>query len=198
MEAAAAHILDLTQDLDITLVDQIIQIAYEGTHPKQKAMSEFMVMLIEHPEMWKRADTILEKSTLLLTRFFGLQVLKQAIECRWQIIPADQREGIRNYIVTKIIAVSSNEESMRREAQILSRLNLILVQVLKQDWPHNWPTFIGDIVGSSKTSETLCENNMEILKLLSEEVFDFSKVIFIYIYIHITCIYLFLNQLFYF
>ena len=29
--------------------------------------------------------------------------------------------------------------------------------------------------GASKTSETLCENSMAILRLLSEEVFDFSK-----------------------
>lgn len=49
------------------------------------------------------------------------------------------------------------------------------MQILKQDWPHNWPTFISDIVNSSKTSEALCENNMKVLKLLSEEVFDFSK-----------------------
>lgn len=31
-----------------------------------------------------------------------------------------------------------------------------------------------DICGASKTSESLCKNNMIILKLLSEEVFEFS------------------------
>lgn len=78
----------------------------------------------------------------------------------------------------------------------------MLVQILKQEWPHNWPTFISDIVAASKvsplcaqlarlrnpvlsqhtmrycsiqTSESICENNMEILRLLSEEVFDFGK-----------------------
>ena len=30
-------------------------------------------------------------------------------------------------------------------------------------------------MGASKTNETVCQNNMEILKLLSEEVFDFSS-----------------------
>jgi len=30
-------------------------------------------------------------------------------------------------------------------------------------------------VGASKTNESLCQNNMAILKLLSEEVFDFSS-----------------------
>jgi hypothetical protein len=44
-----------------------------------------------------------------------------------------------------------------------------------QDWPHKWQSFIPDIVNASKTNETLCENSMHILKLLSEEVFDFSR-----------------------
>ena len=48
-------------------------------------------------------------------------------------------------------------------------------QVLKQDWPQKWPSFIPDIVAASQTSEPLCENSMVILKLLSEEVFDFSR-----------------------
>ena len=39
-------------------------------------------------------------------------------------------------------------------------------QIVKQEWPHNWTTFVSDIVGASKTSESLCTNNMAILKLL--------------------------------
>ena len=42
----------------------------------------------------------------------------------------------------------------------------VLLQIVKQEWPRNWTTFIGDIVGASKTSESLCTNNMIILKLL--------------------------------
>jgi exportin-1 len=45
---------------------------------------------------------------------------------------------------------------------------------LKQEWPHNWPTFIPELVESCKTNLSLCENNMVILRLLSEEVFDYS------------------------
>ena len=51
----------------------------------------------------------------------------------------------------------------------------VAVQILKQDWPSKWPSFITDIVSASKTSELLCENSMVILKLLSEEIFDFSR-----------------------
>ena len=51
---------------------------------------------------------------------------------------------------------------------------LTYFQILKQEWPHNWPTFITELVESSKTNLSLCENNMVILRLLSEEVFDYS------------------------
>lgn len=47
-------------------------------------------------------------------------------------------------------------------------------QILKQEWPHNWPNFVPELVESSKTSLSLCENNMVILRLLSEEIFDYS------------------------
>lgn len=90
-------------------------------------------------------------------------------------MPQDQREGIKSYVVGKIIAMSNDEAVLSREKVFLSKLNLTLVEILKQEWPHNWPSFISDLVGSSKTSELLCENNMLILKLLSEEVFDFSR-----------------------
>jgi exportin-1 len=54
-------------------------------------------------------------------------------------------------------------------------ISFFCCQVLKREWPKNWESFIPDIVGASKTNESLCQNNMAILKLLSEEVFDFSS-----------------------
>ena len=52
------------------------------------------------------------------------------------------------------------------------------VQILKQEWPHNWKDFIPQIVESGKTNETLCGNNMDILKKLSEEVMIYSVACF--------------------
>ncbi|KAJ1392774.1 armadillo-type protein [Ochromonadaceae sp. CCMP2298] len=175
MEAAAAHLLNFAQPFDCSLLDQIVLIAMDGAHPQRAAANEFLVKMKDHPDMWRRADAILESSKQLHTKFFGLQVLNEAIATHWKVIPLDQREGIRSYVVGKILALSTSDDVMKANSTFLSRLNLVLVQILKQDWPHNWPTFISDIVGSSKTSESLCENNMKVLQLLSEEVFDYSK-----------------------
>ena len=82
--------------------------------------------------------------------------------------------GIRNFVVNFIIQSSSSEETLKTHRTLLNKLNLVLVSILKQEWPHNWPTFINEIIASCRTSLSICENNMAILRLLSEEVFDYS------------------------
>lgn len=76
--------------------------------------------------------------------------------------------------LTRLLPCHS-QTAFRRERVFLNKLNLVLVSVLKQDWPHRWPSFIPDILGASRTNMNLCENSMTILRLLSEEVFDFSR-----------------------
>nr|CAD7393395.1 unnamed protein product [Timema cristinae] len=141
----------------------------------QRVAQEVLTTLKEHPDAWTRVDTILEFSQNQQTKYYALQILEQVIKTRWKVLPRNQCEGIKKYIVNLIIKVSSDAESLEREKIYLNKLNMILVQVLKREWPKNWETFIPDIVGASKTNESLCQNNMAILKLLSEEVFDFSS-----------------------
>jgi exportin-1 len=135
-----------------------------------------LTTLKEHPDAWTRVDSILEFSTNTQTKYYALQILEHVIKTRWKALPRAQCEGIKKYIVGLIIKTSSDPSSTEsNELRVfLGKLNMILVQILKFEWPTKWPTFISDIVGASKTNESLCQNNMVILKLLSEEVFDFS------------------------
>ena len=34
-----------------------------------------------------------------------------------------------------------------RERTMIHQMNKVLVSILKQEWPHNWPSFIGDMWG---------------------------------------------------
>ncbi|GKY98970.1 hypothetical protein MPSEU_000852700 [Mayamaea pseudoterrestris] len=162
-------------DFDIIGLDQVMVAAYSPTDPHRASANKLLMQLQEMPELWTKADAIIEQAQNPQARFFGLQVLDDAIKTRWKVVAQDQRDGIKNYVVGKVINMSKDEVVMNQERVFISKLNLTLVEILKQEWPHNWPSFITDLVGSSKTSEVLCENNMQILKLLSEEVFDFSK-----------------------
>lgn len=169
-----AKLLDFSQKLDINLLDSIVNCMYTGVALEQRAAQQVLTQLKEHPDAWTRVDTILEFSQNQQTKFFALQILEEVIKTRWKALPREQCDGIKKYIVCLIIKTSSTPESLERERMYLNKLNMILVQVLKREWPKNWQSFIPDIVGASKTNESLCQNNMVILKLLSEEVFDFS------------------------
>jgi len=176
IEAAAQKLINPNgEEFDVSLLDDVVTAAYSPSDPNRAMANKALMALQEAPDVWTKADAILERSQNPQSRFFGLQVLDDAIRTRWKVLPAEQREGIKNYVVGKVIQVSSDEGLANTEKVFLSKLNLTLVQILKQEWPHNWPSFIPDLVGSSKTSEVLCENNMHILKLLSEEIFDFSR-----------------------
>ncbi|GFS30951.1 exportin-1 [Trichonephila inaurata madagascariensis] len=175
MAESAQRLLDFSQKLDITLLDNVVNCMYAGVGVEQKIAQEILTALKEHPDAWTRVDTILEFSENQQTKYYGLQILETVIKTRWKVLPREQCDGIKKYIVGLIIKTSSDPNTLEREKVYLNKLNMILVQILKREWPRNWPSFITDIVGASKSNESLCQNNMTILKLLSEEVFDFSS-----------------------
>ena len=47
--------------------------------------------------------------------------------------------------------------------------------MVKLEWNNSWQNFIPEICSSAEQSVNKCENALNILRLLSEEVFDFSK-----------------------
>ena len=173
------------EHFDVATLEQVIHMAYHPSHPHRAQANTLLMQLKSsndhqadnngHNNLWMKADLIIEKAHTPTCQFFGLSILDDCIQTRWKILPPNQRQGIRDFVVGKIIDISKDDQRLHREKVLISKLNITLVAILKQEWPHNWPTFISELVTASKTSESICENNMQILKLLSEEVFDFSR-----------------------
>ena len=79
-----------------------------------------------------QVDTILEFSNNQQTKYYALQILESVIKTRWKVLPRNQCEGIKKYIVGLIIKTSSDPETLEKEKTYLNKLNMILVQVKKQ------------------------------------------------------------------
>ncbi|KAJ7063298.1 CRM1 C terminal-domain-containing protein [Mycena amicta] len=164
-------LLDFSRPFDVQLLDRVGHFLLHGLWPRGQQMAQLVLTQFEEhlgkasssPDSWTRVPDILERSTFPQSKFIGLQILERLVTTRWRTLPESQQQ------------VASDDASLRRERTYLSKLNLVLVQVLKQEWPHNWPNFISELVESSTVNLSLCENNMAILKLLSEEIFDFSE-----------------------
>ena len=67
-------------------------------------------------------------------------MLEEVIKYRWLALPNEQREGIKNYVSNVIIKMSSDETVFRRDAVYITKLNVILVGVLKHEWCVTHPT----------------------------------------------------------
>ena len=73
----------LSGDFDINLLDQIVGAAYDPISPHRAQANKALMQLQESPELWRMADTIIEQSQNPNSRFFGLQVLDDAIKIRY-------------------------------------------------------------------------------------------------------------------
>ena len=58
------------------------------------------------PDSWTKVDVILDTSRSVSSKFFALSILEETIQFRWKLLPPDQREAVRSFIVAKVIAVS--------------------------------------------------------------------------------------------
>lgn len=125
---------------------------------QQRVAQEVLTTLKEHPDAWTRVDTILEYSSNLQTKYYALQILEQVIKTRWKVLPRNQCEGlmryysftyftsryqpigisgIKKYIVSLIIKISSDAITLEREKMYLNKLNMILVQVRTSSFSGN-------------------------------------------------------------
>ncbi len=84
---------------------------------------------IQVSSVFFQVDTILEFSNNQQTKYYALQILESVIKTRWKVLPRNQCEGIKKYIVGLIIKTSSDPESLDKEKTYLNKLNMILVQV---------------------------------------------------------------------
>ncbi len=82
MEKTLQRLLDPSIEFDIPLLDKIITTAFDPVNPQQKAANDVLMKLQENPDLWTKADGILERASNPHTRFFGLQILDDAIRTR--------------------------------------------------------------------------------------------------------------------
>lgn len=85
MEAVAQRLL--SGDFEISLLDQVVGAAYDPVSPHRRQANKALMQLQESPELWQKADAIIEQSQNPNSRFFGLQVLDDAIKTRCVPLP---------------------------------------------------------------------------------------------------------------
>ena len=83
IEAAAQKLLSPNgDDFDVALLDDVVTVAYSPTDPNRAMANKALMALQETPDVWTKANAILERPQHPPSRFFGLQVSDDAIRTR--------------------------------------------------------------------------------------------------------------------
>lgn len=169
------QILNFDVELNIALLDQVVKCLYESKiTPQIQEAQKVLTQFQNHPQAWTKVNTIYTQSTYNNTKYLALCILLETVKFKWNIIPPNQKEGMKNFVIAQVLNKSKDENVMKEESLILKKLDEILVQIAKKEWPQNWSNFIPQLA-IPNANQNMCENNITILKLLSEEVFDFSS-----------------------
>ena len=73
----------LLNNFSVELLDRVVVTAYDPSSPHRAAANKALMALQEQPDVWTKADAILEQSQNPQTKFFGLQVLDACIRTRY-------------------------------------------------------------------------------------------------------------------
>jgi len=171
------RILAFEGSFDVSLFDKVVTSFYQGSGSQEVHQGWHTILndFKNHPESWKLVIDIFKESQVMQSKIVVLSSLILCIQQRWRVLPTNHKSGMRNFLEETIVSLSSKDVLNSEEEILLNKLNTTLIEILKKEWPHNWPNFISELVQASAQKTTICTNSMKILQILSEEICGVEK-----------------------
>ena len=92
--------------VSVAELDATVRAFQEGKGETQKQAGAKLTDFKSNPDAWLMVDKILQEATYIPTKYLGLQVLDDVVNTRWKVLPREQCQGIRNFVVSQILEAS--------------------------------------------------------------------------------------------
>eukprot|EP01053_Blabericola_migrator_P000919 Blabericola_migrator_1__918@NODE_1226_length_5052_cov_80_009629_g831_i0_p1_GENE_NODE_1226_length_5052_cov_80_009629_g831_i0NODE_1226_length_5052_cov_80_009629_g831_i0_p1_ORF_typecomplete_len1077_score272_82CRM1_C/PF08767_11/9_8e02CRM1_C/PF08767_11/3_7e03CRM1_C/PF08767_11/2_6e03CRM1_C/PF08767_11/1_5e54Xpo1/PF08389_12/1_3e04Xpo1/PF08389_12/7e31Xpo1/PF08389_12/1_2e03Xpo1/PF08389_12/1_3e04Xpo1/PF08389_12/1_2e03CRM1_repeat_2/PF18784_1/6_9e23CRM1_repeat_3/PF18787_1/5_8e21CRM1_repeat/PF18777_1/1e08IBN_ len=171
-------LLDTSTPFDegkVHLLDEAIGVLYNASSVDEKNrrdVNEVLTQLQNVPESWRIVQPVLTWSKNDNTQFYAMSILQNAVKTRWKILPLEARQSIPQYLITLTNTAAMNANS---NPALRTKVNEVIVNVAGKIWPQEWPGFVRDLCESAQKDQKICENNLQILNMLSEDILDFGQ-----------------------
>ncbi|KAG7314070.1 hypothetical protein KOW79_022566 [Hemibagrus wyckioides] len=115
-----------------------------------------------------------DKSQTAVVRHFGLQILEHVIKFQWNNMP--QQEKVQLKDCTMEMLTNGTYPILEEESHIKDALSRIVVEMIKREWPQQWPDMLKEMETLTTFGETQTELVMLILLRLAEDVITFQTL----------------------
>lgn len=157
----------LTQEnvpINLDLLNKVALSARDGDNVAHGIICDFL----KRSDCWKFTEQVLNSNSSDYAKMIACEGLKQFIDHYWKTESQEARFYIFQYI--KQIALFGTESHFSKE--LLTYINKCLIHMLLLEWPQMDPNFLEDLFNASKTSLAAAENDLTILVLLCQQIFD--------------------------
>lgn len=105
------------------------------------------------------------------TKFIILTVLKNTIKTSWSQFDQTTKDSIIQFILPQSIQLAN----LNTNQKCVNMADGVIVEILKYEWPNNYPNFINDLLQSMKMSKYAFKNGMIILQELAKDIADYNN-----------------------
>ncbi|OHS99277.1 hypothetical protein TRFO_08546 [Tritrichomonas foetus] len=160
-------------DIDTDILNRAVVFfqTADPNDPNRQTINEILTNFMERPDSFKCSFAVINGDYHAYTKFIAFQLLKKYIQGNWNNFPDDEKSNIRDFILVNIM-------KMIDEGQFhytISMADSALIEILKYDWPNNWPSFLQELSNVSTDAPKLT-NAFVILKSLADDISTGSNI----------------------
>ncbi|KAM7385564.1 hypothetical protein PAMP_001643 [Pampus punctatissimus] len=115
-----------------------------------------------------------DKSHPAIVRHFGLQILEHVIKFRWNNMQQQEKVQLKDCAMQ--LLSKGTHSILEEESHIKDVLSRITVEMIKREWPQNWPDMLKEMEALTSQGEAQTELVMLILLRLAEDVITFQTL----------------------
>lgn len=129
----------------------------------------------EHSPLCAQVGLLLsERGKPPVVRHFGLQLIEHCIKFRWNDMRLEEKIFIKDKALE--LLESGTDPVMTEQAYIKDVLSRIIVEMIKREWPQQWPSLLPELDKICSRGETQTELVLLIFLRLAEDIVIFQNV----------------------
>ncbi len=168
-------LLDINKEFDVNLFEEVVIAAFSPNNDRKNDAEEILIKFKEQAGSWKRVDAVMKGGKGDQCKFIALQILEDSVKQRWSLFTEEEKVSVRVYVIELIVSLTSGCGG----EMLLGKVDDVLVEIAKRDWPKKWPDFINGLIQKSldllSVSMRFAQNTLDILRMLNEQVFMYQE-----------------------
>ena len=122
----------------------------------------------QREDAWIFAHQFITESTDQYAQAMAMTIFSDGVRYKWGTLDLEQRENFKNFyfeLITHLCQTNSPQ-------YLLQTADSVIIEILKYEWPDQWPNFLNNIFTLAKTSPSHCINSLRIIRLFSDDIFN--------------------------